>query len=534
MKRNITNYIVAFFAMLALWSCSDVLDIEPGEVVFDENRYKSEEDARTALLGVYSEAHKIVEQYVILNELRADLIDVTETSDEYLKQINEHRVDSLLANPYTDIKQIYKVINNCNDALVNIKALKNKNIITRAEYNYYYSPILTLRNWLYLNMSMHFDKVLYINKPVNSRKPDEVFPMLSLDQMVDTLLTSMASHTEYYYFSGTSVGGIDLNYQFINPYFFIGDLLMLNGDYAEAAGFYKYIMNEWSSQYKLTAATGVSAPSDANISNNWAKFFTEGSSTTEEVISMFQFSNDYNSNNKLQELFANGSSGLYRLKPSALSINNWDTEGDLYRGLNNSYVIASGQPIVNKYKSTENDSKLIIYRAGTCYLRYCEAVNRMGYPKVALDILNQGPKAKYQNQANLVLQFDTFYYYKFSGTPINCLGVRGRVLLPKDTAIVGATSLKDSVLAVESKIFKEYGLETAYEGMRWQDYMRFAHRMIKDDNNTDGAVKFVADGITQKFTASNSPVAEGIRTRLGDMKNWYLHFPKVKDLKVQE
>ena len=60
---------------------------------------------------------KLAKQYMLWNELRGDLMDITSNSDQYLRQISEHTVT--VDNPYINPQPFYDVIINCNDALKN-------------------------------------------------------------------------------------------------------------------------------------------------------------------------------------------------------------------------------------------------------------------------------------------------------------------------------------------------------------------------------------------------------------------------------
>ena len=82
-----------------------------------KNMYRDKNDADAAVKGIYGKFMTLAEQYVVLNELRADLMDVTPNADYYLQQINSHNVSA--GNPYADPTPFYELINECNDALVN-------------------------------------------------------------------------------------------------------------------------------------------------------------------------------------------------------------------------------------------------------------------------------------------------------------------------------------------------------------------------------------------------------------------------------
>ncbi|HRG04295.1 MAG TPA: RagB/SusD family nutrient uptake outer membrane protein, partial [Paludibacteraceae bacterium] len=69
---------------------------------------------------------------------------------------------------------------------------------------------------------------------------------------------------------------------------------------------------------------------------------------------------------------------------------------------------------------------------------------------------------------------------------------------------------QDSIEFVEDKIQQELALETAFEGNRFQDLMRFAIR--RNDN------AYLADKVASKHTANK----EAIRNKLMTRENWYI------------
>ena len=103
-------------AGLSLFSCKDMLDVTPDEVLLQKDYLGTDQvEARSALFGVLSQMQDITKQYLVLGELRADLMDVTDESVDELRQINEHNVQS--GNSLADPTELFSIINNCNYAL---------------------------------------------------------------------------------------------------------------------------------------------------------------------------------------------------------------------------------------------------------------------------------------------------------------------------------------------------------------------------------------------------------------------------------
>src|SRR5688572_625477 len=101
----------------AMSSCKKVFDVEPENAVDKEQMYRNVFDVDAAVIGVYGKLMKLAKPYILLNELRGDLMDVTLNADENLQQLNTHTAKA--GNPYIDPRPFYDVIVNCNDVLAN-------------------------------------------------------------------------------------------------------------------------------------------------------------------------------------------------------------------------------------------------------------------------------------------------------------------------------------------------------------------------------------------------------------------------------
>src|SRR4051812_8611074 len=100
MKRNIQGKMALTLVMtslLMLFSCKKALDIKPLSEVDISQNYRNVADANAVVLGIYGKFMSLAGQYVILNELRADLMDITPNSDKYLQEISQHHVT--IGNP---------------------------------------------------------------------------------------------------------------------------------------------------------------------------------------------------------------------------------------------------------------------------------------------------------------------------------------------------------------------------------------------------------------------------------------------------
>lgn len=166
-----------------------------------------------------------------------------------------------------------------------------------------------------------------------------------------------------------------------------------------------------------------------------------------------------------------------------------------------------------------------IYRASLLYLRYAEALNRLNKPKIAFAVLKYGLNGKNMIVENIapasekgtpVLDYINFNNVMFD----NNVGIRMRGLgnVDKDTAffkIPRLNSMADSVLYVEDKIEEELAQETAFEGNRFHDLMRFAYRRMR---NGEADASYLANKIAMKHGYENTL----LKSKLLNTENWYI------------
>ena len=92
MKFKIKNFTHAFIyllitASIMLVSCDSFFEPDQGLIV-EENKYFNDwNEYRAAELGLYSLQQDLVTQLVVLGEMRADLLNVTENADRELLEV---------------------------------------------------------------------------------------------------------------------------------------------------------------------------------------------------------------------------------------------------------------------------------------------------------------------------------------------------------------------------------------------------------------------------------------------------------------
>jgi hypothetical protein len=253
MKGRVFNKtVVAFFTAgicIAMSSCKKMVDVEPKTSVGITNMYRNLFDADAAVIGVYGKLMNLAKPYIIMNELRADLMDITTNADANLRQLSEQTAN--VDNPYIDPKPFYEVIINCNDVLFNFEKMFAENKLKEADFKQRYSDIGAIRSWVYLQLGIHFGTIPYVTKPmvqVTDLKQSSNFPMLSLPVLIDSLtaFTEKLPFTEDYPVGTTLqtiVDGYSTQKFFINKNMLLGDLYLWQGQYDKSATAFRKVMD---------------------------------------------------------------------------------------------------------------------------------------------------------------------------------------------------------------------------------------------------------------------------------------------------
>lgn len=556
-------------------------DDDLGDAVPYDKFYQDLADADRAILGVYAQFTTLAEQVVVLNELRADLMDVTTAATPELESLNQNRINE--DNPWVSPLKFYAVINSCNDVLANFDKMLAENKMTQDEYDERYSDIGALRCWIYLQLLNIYGSVPYITEPLvnltdveahmgaeQRKNADELLPELI------AFMNSLPSLEDYIYsdlINGTP-NGYSLEPMFVSKRLVLADLYLYNNQYAEAAHYYRLVMatdetsgnlNQLRQRYRLynypfTASSGIPSwyaitfrdghiEDENGLINTWLLIFLDVPSSRKastasayERIWYIPFDDKLEPVSPFTTLFEG-----YQLKASDYAMdslwakpmrNQFPYDA---RGKGGSYL-GDGQII--KYMGTASTSSLaslhgywMLYRAAGLHLRYAEAANRAGYPFLASCFLNHGiknSKYRYTKPNGDYYPDDSCYITgtsPFDPYPSDFRfdarypreweqngGVRGRVFMPAIEFPAGLTTTLDSIQWLEQQIVREAGLELAFEGQRWGDLVRVARRMNKEGR--DGFQYFYNDNIKKKYDRANIP-APGFTA---DEKSWYLPF----------
>ncbi|GEL10823.1 Starch-binding associating with outer membrane [Flavobacterium glycines] len=572
--KSILSIVTGMVLVLSLGSCQDYLDVQPEDKLTGEQMYRNVYDADAAVIGVYGKFMGLAKKYVILNEMRADLMTTTRNSDPYLQQLSEQNVSA--ENPYINPKEFYEVIQNCNNALANFDIMLAKKRFKQSEYDQRYADIACIRTWIYLQLGIQYGTVPYITGPIETLedvKNINKYPRLPFDQLLDKLVTFTEGLTYKDLYDSQSslritVDGYSTLKFFINKECLLGDLELWKGNYLSAASHYKNVMEttptpggDALNYYKVKYAEVITNDDlavgylrnfeqDATtlVNSNtkgWRSIFGRDRDVLwdSEWIWSLPFDSDFAPANPFISFFSK-TSGSYLAKPSQSAIDRWNSNTQTFgypydaRGPKFTYNIVGGDPVIMKYiykyeaagNQFKTDGDWFLYRATKLHLRYAEAANRDNKHRIAIALLNNGIQTEY-NRGGLNVSTDDVtnamqtklpFPYDFDarqGDHPNFrapwhrnTGIRGRARLRPITNIAAS----DSLISIENSLIDEAALELAYEGNRWEDLVRIARR--RNDPS------FLANKIYDKLSKEGNPHATEVRAKLLNPNNWYLPF----------
>jgi len=548
--KNKNILIVLLIISFIFKGCESIFDVDSDKLVFpDENKIVTQNDIIYSMSGLFSKLEKIAPRYVLLGELRGDLMNVTKYAGENLNEIYKFNISK--NNPYNRVKDYYDIINNCNYLLSKIDTA----IIIEGEKIMYDAVALikAIRAWTYFQIALNYGKVKYYEKPILTLKDTVNYQEYDLNDILQILINDL----EPWKFQKKQLNfslGTDLssNKLYFPVRFVLGDLYLWIGEYEKAAQEYYELINEnnyiINQYYRSTWTVDNGVFVERKIEDQlWTRLFNFSNS---EIITLIANSTEFGKNAELDSL-----SLIYpEITPSDIAIKNWNSQlyyynskvfndGDL-RGDIGSYINPKSlnyelisflnlkKKILNDYTilkyfllSGQKTDAICIYRVGLLYLRYAEAINRSGRPNVAFAVLKHGLKSSILKEDTIIPKKEKYIsftdttgiLYRFidftKNVYDNNIGMHmrgcGNVNLSNDYKIPALNSLEDSILFVEDRIIDELALETAFEGNRFHDLMRIALRR----NNPE----YLANKISEKYFNK-----EEIKLKLLNKKNWFI------------
>jgi starch-binding outer membrane protein, SusD/RagB family len=468
--RNYNKYavIVSVFllSVFFLSSCKEFLNPDQEINITKDKLYDDWYEYRSIAMGLYGIQAKLVEQLVILGELRGDLMQITENADADMVEIYNFNVSK--ENKYASPTNFFRLITAANSFITVLKTehpevLDPKSPVTN--YDKLYGEALCMRAWAYFNAVRIYGKVPFIPESLTNMDEvnnflntsgtyiDSVHIIYGVDGYTNDTLKNVpiALDKQYYdqdlvidYFTNEltkSVKSVGVNH-FIdnndqtwevtvwNQYAYdalLGIMYLTDGDLAKAAKHFETIVytNSDNYRYQIDASFG---------NNNWRNIYTN--IDLREHIFTLWFGKTYFQQNSFQEFFEPRAPHKYMLKPTRAAIMNWETTwddftlnvnnaqpsrtrtvnigrpGDLFRGYGASYMyLQNGMPV--SPMMVQKRARELAYEGERFYDLMRVAKRRNDPSFLAKKVSEKFPEERREAMYNLLLNEKNWYINYF-------------------------------------------------------------------------------------------------------------------------
>ena len=547
MNKNIKIYFLAAGLLIVFNACRDMLDTDSSLVTM-ENEYtiNNEREASSALSGIINELIPIADRYVLLGELRGDLMITSEFASAELKDID--RFQAIKENEYADKRDYYNIINNCNLLL---QRMDTSLVVQTGKILLpYYVLTKTLRAWTYFQLGLTHGKVTYFTEPILDLNASLAsYPEMQLDELTTALIDELKPYlsSDYANYRDSRIIPIRI---------LLGDLYLYKNDYRSAASlYYDEIFNR-----QITVSDNANRWTNTNMEN--ASYSHVNTYSGEEITEIPGYLSIKDVHNRLVNLSYNDkpsilpSENYVKFMSKALYIHAAGNEivaapsGDL-RGTiqGNNFQIGDAYNYVNikgnrellickfynasySFGGVDPGNGLLlnslyiqpnipVYRTPHLYLRFAEALNRLGKPTLAFAVMKYGltdanvrdPLTVKVNPDELGEEFTKFPPATFFDNNVS-MTARGRGNgVPVDTTFFVIPELpakQDSILWVEDRLLEEMAAETPFEGNRFFDLLRVSRRR-------DNHPAYMAEKVSAKY-----PDKEAMNAKLLNPDIWFL------------
>jgi len=187
-------YLIIYIVILSVGttSCKKWLNLQPQDGITRAEFWKTKEDVRAALIGIYSALNEggVEERIFVWGELRGDMILPTSTAsddDRFVKNMN-----ILSTNDIADWSAVYQAINDCN-LLIDFSrdAKASDPTFTDELYNTYLGEALTVRSFLYFYLVRTFRDIPLKLKGAYKDTDVQPTPQSTAPQVIQQLITDL-------------------------------------------------------------------------------------------------------------------------------------------------------------------------------------------------------------------------------------------------------------------------------------------------------------------------------------------------------
>jgi len=355
-RRDLGILLLMLTALLS--SCEEFFHPDQDLIIMEDDFHKNWNEYRSAEMGLYSLQQKLVEQLLVLGELRGDLLEITPYANKDLEEVYNFAITP--GNRYASPNNFYILIAAANNLLRKLESAHPEVLdhsIPVTSYDRLYGEALCMRAWAYFNAVKIFREIPYIwpsltsadeiNEYIHTPQTyydvsDIVYSMdgynndtlsndtiilekayVDMGMVIDTFTTQLSEKIK-------EVGVIhnidngDLTWDVTvwnrNAYrSLMGEMHLYNSNLSAAISFFNPILYNYESETSF-----IKYGLDGKLSNEkWISIF-EGIDVYEHILTL-QFDKTYQQQHSLQFLFSTLPPNRYMLKPTRIAIENWET-----------------------------------------------------------------------------------------------------------------------------------------------------------------------------------------------------------------
>jgi hypothetical protein len=593
---KIHHILAVLLALVLATSCSDLLNDDSDRVIVNPS-LDQKTDSIFYMLGILKGMQQAGDLYVLTNEMRGDLATTNANTETTLRQLAHLTAGK--DNPYDSAYVYYRIINNCNYYIAHRDTTLHTGdrAVTLPEY----AEAKAIRAWTYIQLANTFGPAVpFTTSPVtNLEQVNAVsqLPKFTAQQIAEALIPDLLPYAGY---AVPNYGTINagrtnsgksktvVSTQTMIPVdVMLGDLYLIDNQYENAAkAYFRYLATNGlaTTSYSAYSASSVEdhaiqLPNDfrATGGTTWQSIFYINN--PRDIVTMVPMAV-----NRLQGTISNlpkyfgydfysTASTDTSLIVSALFTKNREVEPsksyqrlvaaqDYYYVPSTSaddHVVRAAQIGDMRYcqqmasftdkgagyyvNIKYSGANIPLYRVSSVWLRFAEAVNRMGYPDLAFAVLKDGISRNLltsdylSSESQKLIEsgslpfLSSLYSGKFatangihhhgSGlteglySPYRYSDIVGEKMadMAKTYGITVGQTKNDTINAVEDLICDEMALETSMEGSRFTDLLRFWSH--KQSDNT-----YMSDWGTAWLNRKLS-LAKGFEV---DESKWYMPF----------
>jgi hypothetical protein len=171
-KKNISIKIGTVIVSLIIFSgCERFLNPEQTINVTEDRLYDDWYEYRSVDMGLYGMQADLVEQIIVLGELRGDLLQITQNAEADLVEVYNFNISR--DNKYANPAPFFKLIAACNN-LIRILEEKHPEVTDpgspTTNFHRLYGEVLCMRAWTYFNAVRIYGKVPFIHESLTTNE----------------------------------------------------------------------------------------------------------------------------------------------------------------------------------------------------------------------------------------------------------------------------------------------------------------------------------------------------------------------------